>query len=98
MTDSLKYSSIAFKAKALFNAYIKLVEISRASKERTLLRIPSKPEALFYNNRLRILLIFFFIIFRFIYKALLFYSGLIRFNKILSNRRKNFLIRILIYI
>jgi hypothetical protein len=50
MTDSLRRGSIAFKAKALFNIYIKLVEISKTNRERTLLKIPFRPKTLFYNN------------------------------------------------
>jgi hypothetical protein len=94
MTDSLRRDNIDFKAKTLFNIYIKLVEISKASKERTSLEIPSGFKALSRNSRLKISLISFLIIFRFIYRALLFYNGLIRFNRVLDNKGKNFLIKI----
>jgi hypothetical protein len=98
MTDFLRRGSIIFKAKALLSVCVKSIKIFKANRERTLLEIPSGFRALLYNNRLRILLIFSLIIFGFIYKALLSYNGLIRFNKISDNKEKNFLIRILVRI
>jgi hypothetical protein len=94
MTDSLRRGDIDFKAKALLNTYVKSVEISETNKERTLLEIPFRPRVLSRGSRLKIPLTSSFIIFGFIYRALLFYSGLIRFNRVLDNKGKNFLIRI----
>jgi hypothetical protein len=59
MTDFLKRGGIDFKMKALFNIYVKLLEIFKVNKESILSRIPSELKALFYNNRLKTLSIFF---------------------------------------
>jgi hypothetical protein len=96
MTDSFRQDGIDPSANTLVNTYTKSVEMSRASKERILLEILSRLEAFLCNSRLRTLLIFFFITFRFIYKALLSYNSLARFGGVTDGREKNFLTRILV--
>ena len=56
--DSLKRSGINPIINTLLSASTRLIEISGANRERTLLEISSRSKALFYSSYLRTLLTF----------------------------------------
>jgi hypothetical protein len=98
MTDSLRQDGIKPAVNTLLSACAKSVEISRTSREMTLLGILSKPRALFYSSCLKISLIFSLITSRFICRVLLSCGGLVRISGVSDDKRKNFLTRILVRI